>query len=73
MCKKGVDEDMSRYGRRSSNDDDMSGCLVYAIIAIIAMPIVGLYLIFEGDTDGKKAAGVVLLILSLLFWIYTKC
>ena len=49
-----------------------SGCLVYAIIAVIAMPIVGLYLISAGDTDGKKAAGVVLIILSIIFWIYIK-
>ena len=62
---------MSRYGRRSSNDDDMSGCLVYAIIAIIAMPIVGIYWAVAGDTEDKRAIGIGIIIFCIIAWIFS--
>ena len=57
------------YGSR--RDDDGIGCLVLLILAVLAMPLAGLYLILKkaGD-DGTKAVGWILLIVGAIIWIY---
>lgn len=57
------------YGGR--RDDDGIGCLVLLILAVLAMPLAGLYLILKkaGD-DGTKAVGWILLIVGAIIWIY---
>ena len=58
------------YGGRRG-DDSGGGCLVLLILAIVAMPIAGLYLITKKDgDDGTKAIGWILLILGAVIWIY---
>ena len=53
-----------------SNDDGM-GCLAILILAVIAMPLVGLYLAFAGESSEKKFLGVALMIVGII--VYAKC
>lgn len=54
-------------GRRGS-DDSAIGCLVMVVIAMIAMPIVGLYMLFTAEDTDKKTLGVILLIVGIILW-----
>ena len=56
---------MSR-GRRKK-DDSTLGCVIYAILALIAMPIVGVFLIGSKEPT-KNIWGWVLLIVGLIIW-----
>lgn len=58
---------MSKNSR--SNDDGM-GCLVILILAVVAMPLVGLYLAFTGERSEQKILGVALLIVGII--VYAK-
>ncbi len=55
--------------RGSSSDDSGMGCLVMIILAMVAMPLVGLYMAFKGKDDGQKVLGVVLTIVGIIIWI----
>ena len=55
-----------RYRGRGSSDG--SGSIAMAIIAVVALPVVGLYKIVKGDED-DKALGAVLLVIGLIIWI----
>lgn len=59
---------MGRRGGRG-NDDDAIGCLLIIVFAFLAMPIVGLYLIFRGN-ESDKAIGIILLTISVVILIY---
>ena len=54
---------------RNSGGDSGIGMLVIAILAIVAMPIVGLYFLFREDPS-NRVLGVVLLILGVCLWIW---
>lgn len=56
-----------RYRRRN---DDGSGCLILLVLAVIAMPLVGLYLAFAGEEKEQKYLGVALLIVGII--VYAK-
>lgn len=58
---------MSKNSR--SNDGGM-GCLVILVLAVIAMPLVGLYLAFAGESSEQKMLGVALLIVGII--VYAK-
>lgn len=58
---------MSNNNRSS---DSGSGCLVVVVLAIIAMPLVGLYLAFAGESSEQKLLGVALLIVGII--VYAK-
>ncbi len=53
---------------RNSGDSGI-GMLVIAILAIAAMPVVGLYFLFREDSS-NRGLGVVLLILGIGLWIW---
>ena len=57
-----------RHSRRGSDDSGM-GCLVMIILGMVAMPLVGLYMLFKGEDDGQKAIGVILTIVGIIIWI----
>ena len=61
---------MARRGRRS--DDSFDGLLIMIVLAIMAMPFVGLYLVCKGRSDGMRLLGVVMIIISVIFWIATQ-
>ena len=45
------------------------GCLVMVILALVAMPLVGLYMLFKGNDDSQKAIGAILTIVGIIIWI----
>lgn len=56
-------------GRRRRSDDDAAlGCVVYAILGMIFMPIAGLYLLGTKDPE-KRTLGLILLIVGIILWI----
>jgi len=48
--------------------DTGMGCLVMLVLGLIAMPIVGFFMLFSGDTE-SKALGLVLLIVGIIIWV----
>ena len=57
--------------RHHGGDDSGAGCLVAMILALIAMPLVGLYLILKQDGDDEtKAIGWILLVVGAVIWIF---
>lgn len=60
---------MSRNGRGHGGDDSGIGCLVIMTLALIAMPLVRLYLILRRDGE-TKAIGWSFLIVGCIFWLY---
>ena len=54
-------------GRRR-DDDTAMGCVVYAILGLILMPLVGLFWVCSKDPE-KKTWGWILLILGIILWI----
>lgn len=59
-------------GNRGNDlDSGTLGCLVFAIIGIVALPFVGIYLITTDKGDSRsKAAGWILLVFGLILWAY---
>lgn len=57
------------YNKNNSNDFPGLGCLVTILLAIIAMPIVGLYLVFAGKGNDTKLIGMVMLVIGVILWI----
>lgn len=45
------------------------GCAVMLLFAVVAMPLVGLYLAVAGKESGQKVLGVVLIIVGIIVWI----
>ena len=57
---------MSR--RRRSSDDAAMGCVAFAILALLFMPIVGLVMICSKDPD-KQTWGWILLVVGAILWL----
>ena len=57
------------HWHRGGSDDSGMGCLVMIILGLVAMPLVGLYMLFQGDDDGQKAIGAILTIVGIIIWI----
>lgn len=55
--------------KKQSEDDGTLGCLAAVIMGLIAMPILGIYLISKED-EGMKVVGVLLTIIGVVLWIY---
>ena len=53
---------------RKRDDDTAMGCIIYAVLGLILMPLVGLFLVCSKDAE-KKAWGWILLILGIILWI----
>ena len=56
--------------KNSGSNDGGMVCLVMMVLAVIAMPLVGLYLAFAGESTEQKILGVVLLIVGII--VYAK-
>lgn len=55
--------------RHRGENDGAMGCVVILLLAIFAMPIVGIYMVAKGD-EAQKAIGIVLTIIGIIIWIY---
>ena len=53
---------------RRRNDDAAMGCIVYAVLGLILMPLIGLFFVCSKDTE-KKTWSWILLILGIILWI----
>ena len=53
---------------KRKDDDVAMGCVVYAIIGMLLMPIVGLFLVCSKDSE-KKIIGWILLVVGTILWI----
>ena len=51
--------------RRNKDDDAALGCIVYALLGLVLMPVVGLFLVCSKNPE-KKTWGWILLIVGLL-------
>ena len=51
--------------KRKRDDDTAMGCIVYAVLGLLLMPIVGLFLVCSKDPE-KKTWGWILLIIGLV-------
>lgn len=56
--------------KNNSNNDGGAGCLVVLVLAVIAMPVVGLHLAFAGECKEQKILGVALFIVGII--VYAK-
>lgn len=56
--------------KNSSSNDSGMGCLIILIIAVFAMPVVGIYFICAGESKEQKLLGVALFIVSII--VYAK-
>lgn len=54
---------------KKSDNDLAMGCVVYAILFVLLMPLVGIWLLCMEET-GAKIAGTILLIVGIILWIY---
>ena len=62
---------MARRSSGSSNDPS-TGILAAVLMAVIFMPIAGLYLIINGENENQQTIGWVLIVISIIIWIATK-
>ena len=56
-------------GGQGDSDDSGMGCLVMIILGLIAMPLVGLYMMISGQDSSQKTIGTILLIVGIIIWI----
>lgn len=56
-------------GGQGSSDESGMGCLVMIILGLIAMPLVGLYMMISGKDSSQKTIGTILLIIGIIIWI----
>lgn len=56
-------------GGQGGSDDSGMGCLVMIILGLIAMPLVGLYMMISGKESSHKTIGAILLIVGIIIWI----
>ena len=52
--------------KRKKDDDTAMGCVVYAVLGLILMPVVGLFLVCSKDPE-KKFWGCVLMVVGIAF------
>ena len=58
-----------RHCHRHHNSDDSGlGCVVALILGLIALPIVGLWMVVAGNDDEQRALGIILTIV-IIIWI----
>ena len=57
------------HHRRGGFDDSGLGCLVMIILGMLAMPLVGIYMLISGKDDGQKVIGAILTIVGIIIWI----
>ena len=55
--------------RNNKSNDSGIGCALVLMLAVFAMPLVGLYLAVAGEEEGQKVLGVVLLVVGIIVWI----
>lgn len=55
-----------RHRMESSGDDGGLGCLVAIMLAILALPVLGVYLLVKGENDTQRIIGLVIVVLCVI-------
>lgn len=55
-------------GRKNNNSGDL-GWLVLMVLAIVAMPFLGVYHLMAGKDDGQRMLGVALIIVGIIVYV----
>ena len=58
---------MARRGRGSNGID---GSLAIIILGLVALPIVGLVMMFNSKNEDDKVLGGILLVVGIIIWIF---
>lgn len=58
-----------RGGYHGGLGGDIYGLLAMILIGIVALPLVGGYLLLTGKSEGSKILGGILLIIGLVVWV----
>ena len=58
---------MSRNRKNSNSSAD--GAIAMILLALVALPIVGLYLTIKGRTEDDKATGIIMLVISAVIFV----
>ena len=53
---------------RHNNDNSGMGCLVGLMLGLMAMPLVGLYMLLAGKDAGQRVIGLILTIVGIALW-----
>lgn len=56
------------YGGYYGGGGDLMGLIAVALLAIVAMPLVGGYVLVTGKDEGSKLLGGALLVVGLIVW-----
>lgn len=56
------------YGGYYGGGGDLMGLITVALLAIVAMPLVGGYVLVTGKGEGSKLLGGALLVVGLIIW-----
>ena len=51
---------------RRDSDDDVTRYLAYCILALFAIPVLGVYWALCGNTGNKKAIGIIIVLIWLI-------
>ena len=54
---------------RHDHDDSGMGCLVGLVLCLMAMPVVGIFMLLAGEDTDQKVIGLILTIIGLILWI----
>mgnify|MGYP003289917185 CR=1 FL=1 len=54
---------------KKNNSDSGIGCAMVLMLAVFAMPLVGLYLAVTGKENEQRILGLALLIVGIIVWI----
>lgn len=57
-----------RHGRHYHSGGGLWGLLAIIVIAIYALPIVGVFLMIGGKTNDEKVLGVILTVVGIIIW-----
>lgn len=55
--------------QRGNDNGGAMGCALILFFAIVAMPILGLYLAVAGEESEVKLLGIALLIVGIIVWL----
>lgn len=58
-----------RHNCNHHGNDSGMGCLVLVILGLMAMPLVGIYMMLCGEDTDQKAIGLILTIVGIILWI----
>lgn len=57
--------------RKRDDDTAMGGCIVYAVLGLILMPVIGLFLVCSKEPK-KKTWGWILLIVGIILLVILR-